>query len=317
MSNRKNDQKYRAPDRKVCAKSRPPSAADALMQRSERELVRLRSVLRLCSRKGLKIIPIAPRSKVPMAGYSSRKPFSSWTETNKFLTENSEANFAAATGSLSGFFVVDVDGAEGKSSIQKLAKQNGGLGKSVRVKTPRGWHLWYSCPKVPVGNSASRIAPHIDVRGDGGYVLLPGSIGPNREKYQFIKGRGLEDVEIGPAPEWVVSLVTSPSKAIVAPSDGMEQRGDGVRKADYGTAALTDECQKLSALQEGQRNDGLNKASFRMGQLVVAGRLDESEAEFHLLRAALSGGLSEAESVATITSGLTAGKAESAQRYAA
>jgi putative DNA primase/helicase len=36
--------------------------------------------------------------------------------------------------------------------------------------------------------------------------------------------------------------------------------------------------------------------------------LDESEAESHLLRAALSGGLSEAESVATITSGLTAGK---------
>jgi hypothetical protein len=155
-----------------------------------------------------------------MAGYSSRKPFSSWAETNKFLTDNPEANFAAATGSISGFFVVDIDRLEGKSSMDKLTKQNGGLGKSVRIKTPRGWHLWYSCPEVPVGNSASRIALHIDVRGDGGYVLLPGSIGPKGEKYRFMNGYGLEDVEIAPAPEWVVSLVTSPSKAIAAPSDG-------------------------------------------------------------------------------------------------
>ena len=39
--------------------------------------------------------------------------------------------------------------------------------------TARGRHLYFRYPSVPVRNLAGKIAPGIDVRGDGGYVLAP------------------------------------------------------------------------------------------------------------------------------------------------
>jgi putative DNA primase/helicase len=191
--------------------------------------------------------------------------------------------------------------------MKKLIAESGGLGKSARVKTPRGYHFWFKYPDALVRNSASKIAPHIDVRGDGGYVLLPGSIGPNGEKYRFLDGYGLSGVSIGPPPDWLASLVVATPKPSTTACDSAEQPRNMAPRANYGTAALRAESNKMRALPEGQRNDGLNKASFRMGQLIAAGGLDESDARTELLGAALSTGLSEAESTATIDSGLPAG----------
>ena len=42
--------------------------------------------------------------------------------------------------------------------------------------TARGRHLYFKMPDAPMRNSAGRIAPGIDVRGDGGYVLAPPSV---------------------------------------------------------------------------------------------------------------------------------------------
>jgi putative DNA primase/helicase len=277
-------------------------------RRTDEEIKQLLANLNLCHRKGLKILPVAPQSKEPTGGYSSRKTFTSWEEIVAFFKRNSEANFAAATGSVSGFFVVDVDGAAGIAAMKKLIAESGSLGKSVRVKTPRGYHFWYEYPDAPVRNSASKIAPYIDVRGDGGYVLLPGSIGPNGEKYRFLDGYCLSRVSVGPAPDWLAWLVVATPKPPTTASDRAEQPGNMAPRANYGTAALRAESNKMRALPEGQRNDGLNKASFRMGQLVAADSLDESDAGTELLGAALSTGLSEAESTATIESGLSAGK---------
>ncbi|MGC1864482.1 MAG: phage/plasmid primase, P4 family [Methylocystis sp.] len=298
----------RGPMNRASQTQRLPARALPNKPRSDIEIKQLLAILELCVRKGIKILPIAPWSKEPIGGYSSRTTFTSWEEIVAFIKRNPEANFAAATGSVSGFFVVDVDGAAGIAAMKKLIAESGSLGKSVRVKTPRGLHFWYRCPEIAVKNSASRIAPRIDVRGEGGYVLLPGSLGPNGERYRFIKGIGLNEVSIRPAPDWLASLVVACPDTAAAASNRPEHPRSVAPEANYGTAALRAESNKMRALGEGQRNDGLNKASFRMGQLVAASSLDESAAQTELLSAALSSGLSEAESTATIDSGLSAGK---------
>jgi putative DNA primase/helicase len=228
-------------------------------------------------------------------------------EIKGFLEKHPDANFAAATGPVSEFFVVDVDRAEGIAAMHKLVAENSRLSKSVQVKTPRGYHFWFKCPDAPVRNSASKIAPHIDVRGDGGYVLLPGSIGPNGVRYRFVDGYGPDQVVISAAPAWLVSRLT-PVDPAPARCARAEQGKNNATPPNYGAAALSDECGRLRACPEGRRNDGLNKASFRMGQLVAASCLDESDARTKLLGAAHSIGLSEGESTATIASGLCAGK---------
>lgn len=83
-------------------------------------------------------------------------------------------NLAMATGSLSGVVVVDCE------SIEDAQWFRSNRGDSpLQVKTPRGVHLWFRHPGGYVKN-AQRVPDEsgqqrYDVRGDGGYVLLPPS----------------------------------------------------------------------------------------------------------------------------------------------
>jgi putative DNA primase/helicase len=73
-------------------------------------------------------------------------------------------------------------------------------------------------------------------------------------------------------------------------------------------ATLDREIAKVERAEQGTRNDTLNKAAFALGQLVGGGHLDDSEVTERLANAARSRGLSDTELLATIHSGLTAGK---------
>jgi hypothetical protein len=66
------------------------------------------------------------------------------------------------------------------------------------------------------------------------------------------------------------------------------------------------ELADVAAARPGTRNDTLNRAAFRLGQLAAAGHGSREELSGPLLAAALAAGLPEGESLATINSGLTA-----------
>lgn len=80
----------------------------------------------------------------------------------------------------------------------------------------------------------------------------------------------------------------------------------------YVQKALDEECAKLAATPEGDRNIALNKASFVLATLVGGGVLDEGLARSRLMDAALQCGLLDddeaAKTVRTIESGITSGK---------
>lgn len=79
------------------------------------------------------------------------------------------ANVGIATGSRSGLVVVDLDPGADADRLDLPATR--------RVKTPRGgFHLYYAHPGEQVRNSAGKLAEHVDVRGDGGYVVAPPSV---------------------------------------------------------------------------------------------------------------------------------------------
>ena len=124
-----------------------------------------------------------------------------------------DANIAIATGSSSGIFVVDVDGKRGKASLQTLQRKHGRFPKTVTVKTGRGRHLYFQCDGAQVGNSASRVAKGIDVRGEGGYVVGPGSVHASGVVYRFVDGRAAVETEVAAAPEWLLALISKPKSA--------------------------------------------------------------------------------------------------------
>ncbi len=98
-----------------------------------------------------------------------------------FSGDYERANIAVATGEVSGIWVMDVDELE---SLHTLETQYGALPKTPLVRTGGGGrHFYFRHPGVRVPNSQSKIAKKIDVRGDGGYVLLPPSVHASGNHY--------------------------------------------------------------------------------------------------------------------------------------
>jgi putative DNA primase/helicase len=303
--------------RRKSAEKKPPAATrtrsrskTTSKERTREEGRELRATLRRLWNLGFEILPIEPGGKVPMGGYSSRNTFGSARKMDEFLDAYPQANFAVATGPGTGVFVLDIDGEEGVESYRRLTAEHGKLPWAPSVKTPRGYHLWLKYPSSEIGCSTSRIAPKIDVRGEGGYALLPGSIGANGARYRFRPGHSLDDVAIAAAPPWLIELASNPRQESTSRSVVQTQRAERPRDipSRYGAVALESESAKVRSLPDGCRNDGLNRAAFRMGQLAGAGAVDESAARAELRTAALATGLPDSEVNATIESGISAGQ---------
>ncbi len=89
----------------------------------------------------------------------------------------------------------------------------------------------------------------------------------------------------------------------------------GSREQRWARGILASECAELADMEkETGRNDRLNKAAFRAGQLVAAGLLGHAEAETALISTAREAGVGTSgkhryarEIEATVASGMRAG----------
>jgi hypothetical protein len=73
-----------------------------------------------------------------------------------------------------GCFVVDCDGSAGALSFMAHSLAHPGIKSTLIIETPSGGrHYWY---RGEMKSSVRKIAPGIDIRGEGGYVLLPPSV---------------------------------------------------------------------------------------------------------------------------------------------
>ena len=220
-----------------------------------------------------------------------------------------QAMIGMPTGPGSGVLVVDIDTAkdgetkDGYASLAKLTAQYGSLPATRKHSTAGGGqHLIFKYPTGrEVRNSTSKIAPGIDVRGEGGYIIMPPSANVEGKAYS------VEDASlIADAPAWLLDLVALPKTAPgkMDPERGL--RHDG-QLPPYVRTAIEREISNLASAPEGTRNDTLNKKAFALGQWVDGGYLPEDEAWNMLMPVALSIGLDEDESLKTIESGLLAG----------
>jgi hypothetical protein len=158
-------------------------------------------ILRLAQR-GFQLFPCKPGGKEPAIMNWRKLATADPKKLARWFTEFPEANWAIATGPVSGVFVVDVDGA---GSWSELCQRNGGVVETLGVKTARGQHLYLRYPvKSAIRNCVSKIAPGVDVRGQGGYVLCPPSIHPSGTPYEWL---GSEDQSIKKAPPWLLELI--------------------------------------------------------------------------------------------------------------
>jgi hypothetical protein len=172
------------------------------------------------------------------------------------------------------------------AALQHLALQHlFTIPATVTVLTPSGGrHLWLTGPPdVVVPNSASRLAPGIDIRGAGGYLVGPGSVTAHGA-YRLAPGTA--DMSPAPCPHALLRLITPVARPHHPAASGRSTAKQGAGLVQFVLAA-----------QEGQRNTRLFWAACRAYENGFGEALADS-----LTRAAVQAGLTEHEARATIAS---------------
>lgn len=125
------------------------------------------------------------------------------------------ANVAIRTGADSGLVVLDVDPDKGgKDSLDALIAEYGALPETVACRTGGGgWHYYFQRPDEWLSNSASKLGPGLDIRGDGGYVIAPPSRHASGGRYEWEQSSRPEDTPLAPMPAWLLSLLRNPAPA--------------------------------------------------------------------------------------------------------
>lgn len=256
---------------------------------------------------GWAVFPLAPETKLPTKGSHGLLDATLDHEELKPMFAQPEINVGIRTGEISRLVVVDIDlhskEANGHESMAELKRQGLELpfGSPKRgcgiVLTPTGgMHLYYMAPEgVQLKNSSGLLAPGIDTRAEGGYVVAPPSRTPKGAYvWQQIPRKG----GILPAPEWLVESlkveVYQPS-APRRPLKPMTEMPPKIREM------LSDRLGRVAFAAPGQRNETLNREAFYLAQFAGMG-FDLNQLGGWLLDAARQSGMPEWEARRTIDS---------------
>lgn len=128
--------------------------------------------------RGWAVFPLQPNTKIPFEGTHGHKDAStSLDQIRDWWGAHPDANIAIATGDVSGgLVIIDVDVNEGKQGAEQfwhLQKQRGPLNAPTSQTWSGGVHHW--CHAYGVKSRAGALAPHVDVKANGGYIVAPGS----------------------------------------------------------------------------------------------------------------------------------------------
>ncbi len=259
----------------------------------------------------LSFFPLVRYTKKPYKGFKwdiYQQRFPRPEEINLWSRQHPTCNIAVVTGAISGIIILDVDGPAGRESLRGYP-----IPPTVTVLTARGEHYWFQYPNIHFGNGC-RIAPGLDIRGDGGYVAAAGSIHESGFHYQWKpdpnsppdSGQLLSPITIRPAPlpVWLTEMIHTRQQQSEEPTSVSQP-------SLYAQAALTAEVRRIRSLPkaEGSRkNDHLNCSAFRMGQLIGADLIGEKDVIDALLTAWIDLDKPEKQGLATIRSGIAAGR---------
>ena len=162
---------------------------------------------------GVRVFPCRIRAKEPATPHGHLDATIDPEKIEAWWLAEPNLNVAAATGQLSGIFVIDVDGPDGEAALRKLESEHGDLPETATVFTARGVHRWFEYPDATsIRNSAGKLAPGVDVRASGGFVLVPPSLHPSGKRYRW----GESETAIAAAPSWLIERVSAPANGVAA-----------------------------------------------------------------------------------------------------
>lgn len=155
---------------------------------------------------GWSILPVKPEEKRPfMTNWLQyTKTRATKAMVTSWFTNLSGAGVGAVTGRISNIVVLDVE-SYCPTPIEEILKQY--PTHLVSRTGSGGYHLFYSYPtSVPKVANRVKIFEGADLRADGGFIVLPPTVHPNGNKYEWIE-RGIP----GAFPMTLLDLQSRPA----------------------------------------------------------------------------------------------------------
>lgn len=170
---------------------------------------------------GYRVLPIRPRGKHP--------PMASWQHAA--TTDHAKIDawwkglyrghgIGMAMGG--GVVAIDIDVADGKPGAETLVALESELGPlpaTVESVTGSGGrHMLFDVAVEVRNNAATRLGPGIDVRGDGGQIVVAPTVHPNGHPYAWRDGHEPWAITLAPLPPaWLERLVDNAEPTATAP----------------------------------------------------------------------------------------------------
>ncbi len=118
--------------------------------------------------------------------------------------------------------VIDIDPRhDGDTCWDELEHQHGDVPPTWRVLTGGGGeHIYFSAPAgIEINSSAGTLAPGVDHRARGGYVVGPGCLHLSGGRYEWNVDGHPSEVPLAPCPKWISDRLAEPRQAKAKPAD--------------------------------------------------------------------------------------------------
>ena len=257
--------------------------------------------------RGWAIHPLAPNTKKPLKGSRGLHDATHDRDVLREVFVQADLNVGIRTGEISNLVVVDIDchddAANGYDSLKEMARQgfkiptgNHRRGCGIAITPSGGMHLYFTLREGDkLKNSSGLIAPGIDIRAEGGYVVAPPSKTEDGSYYwvQYPE-------QLSPIPEWLAEKCRA-TPVLERPAHQVRPTADiPPRVAD----TIKDRLDRIATAAPGQRNHTLNREAFYLAQFVGKG-FGVDDLDGWLLDAALRSDMPQYEARRTIDSALS------------
>lgn len=235
----------------------------------DEDFLTIRAAFELAGNTGWRAFPVGLDKKPMIKGWPQLASSDPAELTKMFGNSRiSRVGIGIATGKASNLAVLDIDTGLEKDGRVWLEGPGQALPLTACSNTPSGGkHFYFSYPSgCDVRNSASLIAPGVDIRAEGGYIVAP----PSRNvkgRYDWavapINGSEL----IAPFPDWLSAKLTKKPVSVADRSSSSRFSAPGSTKAKpWSPSSRSTVGRELDTpVHEGSRNHEMTR---RFGYLV-------------------------------------------------
>lgn len=196
---------------------------------------------------GYPVFPCAPGRKAPLTEHGLLEATTDAEQITAWWTQHPDANVAIRA---DGLVVIDIDG-DGNAWLADEPDKLAELDTAPLSSTPRGGRHYFFCQ--PEGrawrSTAGRLAPRVDTRANGGYVLVAPSVVEGKPySWQDERELSAPPQRLPEPPAWLIEMLDA-----LAASNGVPGNGT-----------------PANVIPEGQRNEALARLGGAMRRVGMS-----------------------------------------------